>query len=118
MAFYEQVCIARPDLSTSQVDGLKEKCASILENNGGRVVDTEYWGAKRLAYRIKKNRKGHYLFLKIESPTSAVQELERLLRIDEDVIRFLTIRVDAHSDEPSAMMKAKAQRKSSSGRRQ
>jgi len=117
MAFYEQVCIARPELSTTQVDGLKEKCTSILEQNGGKVVDTEYWGARRLAYRIKKNRKGHYLFLKIDSPASAVQELERLLRIDEDVIRFLTVKVDAHSDEPSAMMKAKAQRKAAAGRR-
>ncbi len=117
MAFYEQVCIARPELSTAQVDGLKEKCTSILAENGGKVIATEYWGARRLAYRIKKNRKGHYLFFRIDSPASAVQELERLLRIDEDVIRFLIIRVEAHTDEPSAMMKAKAQRKAAANRR-
>ena len=117
MAFYEQVCIARPELSSAQVDGLKEKFSTILAENGGKVVGTEYWGSRRLSYRIKKNRKGHYLFLRIDSPPSAVQELERLLRIDEDVIRFLTIRVDELTDEPTAIMKAKGQKKSYSRRR-
>lgn len=112
MALYEQVCITRPELSTTQVDGLKEKLTTILTDNGGKVVGSEYWGSRRLAYRIKKNRKGHYLFLKIDSPPAAIHELERLMRIEEDVIRFLTVRVEGHTDEPSAIMKAKGQKKS------
>ncbi len=107
MPLYEYVCIARQELSTAQVDNLMERCGKILTDNGGTVVGSEYWGSRRLAYKIKKNRKGHYFLLKIESPAAAVKELERLMRINESVIRFLTVRVDQHSDGPSPIDKGR-----------
>ena len=104
MTYYEHVCIAGQELSPLHVDNLKETIVSILEENGGKVVDTEYWGARKLEYKIKKNRKGHYLFFKIDSPPAAIHEMERLMRINESVLRFLTIRVDELTEEPSPIL--------------
>ena len=105
MPLYEHVCVARQELSSAQVDNLMDRCGKILADNGAKVVGSEYWGSLRLAYKIKKNRKGHYFLLKIDSPPAAVQELERLMRINESVIRFLTVRVDEHRDGPSPIDK-------------
>jgi small subunit ribosomal protein S6 len=105
MPFYEHVFLARQDLSTAQVDGLSEAFTKILEDGEGKVHKTEYWGLKTLAYRIKKNRKAHYVMLNIEAPAPALHEMERNIGINEDVIRFQTVRVDALEKEPSAMMR-------------
>jgi small subunit ribosomal protein S6 len=105
MPFYEHVFLARQDLSTAQVDGLSEAFTKIIEDGQGKVHKTEYWGLKTLAYRIKKNRKAHYVLLNIEAPAPAVHEMERNIGINEDVIRFQTVRVDALEKEPSAMMR-------------
>lgn len=105
MPFYEHVFLARQDLSTAQVDGLAETFTKIIEDGAGKVAKTEYWGLKSLAYRIKKNRKAHYVLLNIEAPAPALHELERNIAINEDVIRYQTIRVDALEKEPSAMMR-------------
>ena len=98
MPLYEHVVISRQDLSNAQAEGLVEHFGKVLSENGGKVVDSEYWGLKTMAYKINKNRKGHYSFLKTDSPSSAVQEMERLMRIHEDIMRVLTIKVDEHSD--------------------
>ena len=105
MPFYEHVFLARQDLSTAQVDGLAETFTKIIEDGEGKVAKTEYWGLKSLAYRIKKNRKAHYVLLNIEAPAPALHELERNIAINEDVIRYQTIRVDAREKEPSARMR-------------
>jgi small subunit ribosomal protein S6 len=105
MPMYEHVFLARQDLSTGQVDSLSEAFTKIIEDGQGKVVKTEYWGLKSLAYRIKKNRKAHYVLLNIEAPAPAVHELERNISINEDVIRYQTIRVDELEKEPSAMMR-------------
>lgn len=105
MPFYEHVFLARQDLSTAQVDGLAETFTKIIEDGSGKVAKTEYWGLKSLAYRIKKNRKAHYVLLNIEAPAPAVHELERNIAINEDVIRYQMIRVDELEKEPSAMMR-------------
>ena len=105
MPLYEHVFIARQDLAQAQVDALAEAATGIIENNGGKVVKTETWGLRSLAYRIAKNRKGHYVMLDFEAPTPVVAELERQTQINEDVIRYMTIRVDEHEAGPSAMMR-------------
>ncbi len=105
MPLYEHVFLARQDLSTAQVDGLAETFTKIIEDGSGKVSKTEYWGLKSLAYRIKKNRKAHYVLLNIEAPAPAVHEMERNIALSEDVIRFQTIRVDALEKDPSAMMR-------------
>lgn len=105
MPSYEHVFLARQDLSTAQVDSLAETFTKIIEDGAGKVAKTEYWGLKSLAYRIKKNRKAHYVLLNIEAPAPAVHELERNIAINEDVIRYQTIRVDELEKEPSAMMR-------------
>ena len=105
MPLYEHVFIARQDLAQAQVDALAEAATGIIESNGGKVVKTETWGLRSLAYRIQKNRKGHYVALDFEAPTTVVAELERQTQINEDVIRYMTIRVDAHEQGPSAMMR-------------
>jgi len=94
MPLYEHVMIARPDISGQQAEALLEEMKGILAENGGTVSKTEYWGLRNLSYRIRKHRKGHYGLLNIEAPSAAVSELERRLKIHDDVIRFLTIRVD------------------------
>jgi small subunit ribosomal protein S6 len=105
MALYEHVFLARQDLAQAQVDALAENATKILTDNGGKVVKTETWGLRSLAYRIAKNRKAHYVMLDIDAPAPALAELERQSNINEDIIRFLTIRVDEHESGPSAMMR-------------
>ena len=110
MPLYESVYIARPDISATQVEALTADMTKILEENGGKVTKEEYWGLKSLAYRIKKNRKGHYSLLNIDCPPAALSEMERNMRIHEDVLRYMSIRVDEHEEEPSAMMQSKSSR--------
>ena len=105
MPLYEHVFLARQDLAQAQVDALAENATNILTENGGKVVKTETWGLRGLAYRIAKNRKAHYVALDVDAPPAAIAELERQTNINEDVIRFMTIRVDAHEKGPSAMMR-------------
>ena len=94
MPFYENVFIARQDISSNQVESLAETFANIITENGGQVAKREFWGLKNLSYRIKKNRKGHYVLFNIDAPAAAVHEMERNMRINEDVLRYLTIRVE------------------------
>ena len=105
MPLYEHVFLARQDLAQAQVDALAENATKIITDNGGTVAKTETWGLRSLAYRIAKNRKAHYVMLDIDAPAPAVAELERQTNINEDIIRFMTIRVDAHEAGPSAMMR-------------
>ncbi|MSP50446.1 MAG: 30S ribosomal protein S6 [Alphaproteobacteria bacterium] len=110
MAFYENVFIARQDVSTTQVEALTEQFNTLIEANGGKVTKKEYWGLKSLSFRIKKNRKGHYMLLNIDAPAAAVHELERNMRIHEDVVRYLTVRVEVLEEVASAMMQARSER--------
>jgi small subunit ribosomal protein S6 len=95
-------------LSNAQAEGLIEHFSAVLSDNDGKVIDQEYWGLKTMAYKINKNRKGHYAFLKSDAPSSAVQEMERLMRLHEDVMRVMTIRVDEHEEGPSVVIQAKS----------
>ena len=110
MPFYESVYIARQDVSAQQVEALTETYAGIIAAQGGTVGKREYWGLRSLAYRVKKNRKGHYTLLNLDASPAAVAEMERNMRISEDVLRVLTIRVEALEEGPSAMMQAKNSR--------
>ncbi len=110
MPLYEHVMIARQDLSNAQAEGLIEHFGTILADNGGKLVDSEYWGLKTMAYKINKNRKGHYAFMRTDAPAPAVQEMERLMRLHDDVMRVLTIKVDAHQEGPSVMMQKREER--------
>ena len=110
MALYEHVFIARQDLSNAQAEGLIEHFGQVLTDNGGSVVDFEYWGLKTMAYKINKNRKGHYAYVRSDAPAAAVQEMERLMRLHDDVMRCLTIKVDKHEEGPSAVVQSKNQR--------
>ena len=94
MALYEHLLIARQDISAQQVDALATHLKTIVEGEGGKIEKQEYWGLRGLAYRIKKNRKGHYVLLNINAPSNAVFELERQLKINEDVLRYITVKVD------------------------
>ena len=105
MALYEHVFISRQDLSNQQAEGLIEHFGQILTDNGGSLKGTEYWGLRTLAYKIKRNRKAHFVMLDIEAPAGAVAELERQTAINEDVIRYMTVRVDEHESGPSVMMR-------------
>jgi small subunit ribosomal protein S6 len=105
MPLYEHVFLARQDLAQAQVDALAENATKIITDNGGKVVKTESWGLRSIAYRIAKNRKAHYVMLDIDAPAAAVAELERQTGINEDIIRYMTIRVDEHEKGPSAMMR-------------
>jgi len=105
MALYEHVFLARQDLAQAQVDALAENATQIVEGLGGKIVKTETWGLRSLAYRIAKNRKAHYVMLEIDGPAATIQELERQLAINEDIIRYMTVRVDEHEAGPSAMMR-------------
>ncbi len=105
MPLYEHVFLARQDLAQAQVDALAENATTIISDNGGKVAKTETWGLRSLAYRIAKNRKAHYVMLDIDAPAGVVAELERQTQINEDVIRYMTVRVDALEQGPSAMMR-------------
>lgn len=105
MPLYEHVFLARQDISAQQAEGLLQTFRSLIEENGGTVGKTEYWGLKSLSYRIKKNRKAHYTLMNIDAPHTAIAELERQMGLSTDVIRFLTIKVDEHDTGPSAMMR-------------
>ena len=104
MALYENVFIARQDVPQTQVETLTNQFAEIVAGLGGTVSKKEYWGLRSLTYRIKKNRKGHYTLLNIDAPSAAVKELERTMSINEDIIRYLTVRVDELEEAPSAIM--------------
>ena len=104
MAFYEHVLISRPDISPAQVESLIEELSEFLKKNGATVSRTEYWGLRNLSYPINKQRKGHYSLLNIDGPAEAIAELERRQRISDDTIRYMTVKVDALDEEPSAMM--------------
>ncbi|MBM3636390.1 MAG: 30S ribosomal protein S6 [Alphaproteobacteria bacterium] len=104
MALYEHVILVRQDVTAQQVEAINEQYKGVIEANGGKVTKTEYWGVKTLAFRIKKNRKAHFTLLNVDAPHAAVAEVERLEAISEDVIRSLTIRVEALEEGPSAML--------------
>ena len=110
MAFYDNVFIARQDVTNAQVDALSDQFTQILKDRGGQVTKREYWGLRSLTYRIKKNRKGHYVLFNIDAPPAAVQEMERNMRLNEDVLRYLTVRVEALEETPSAMMQRRDER--------
>jgi len=110
MPLYEHVFIARQDLSNTQAESLIEHFGTVLSDNGGTMVDHEYWGVKTMAYKINKNRKGHYAFLRSDAPAPAVQEMERLMRLHDDVMRVLTIKVDEHAELPSVQMQKRDER--------
>ena len=104
MSLYESTFIARQDLSRQDVSKLADSLSEIITGLGGKIVKNEYWGLKSLAYKIQKNRKGHYTMLAIDAPAAAIKEMERNIHINEDIIRSLTVRVDAIEEGPSAMM--------------
>jgi small subunit ribosomal protein S6 len=110
MPLYEHVMIARQDLSNTQAEGLIEHFGAVLSDNGGALVDHEYWGVKTMAYKINKNRKGHYAFLRSDAPAPAIQEMERLMRLHDDVMRVMTIKVDEHAELPSVQMQKREER--------
>ncbi len=110
MPLYEHVMIARQDLSNTQAESLIEHFGTVLADNGGKLLENEYWGVKTMAYKINKNRKGHYALMRTDAPAPAVQEMERLMRLHEDVMRVLTIKVDAHQEGPSVQMQKREER--------
>ena len=110
MALYENVFIARQDVPATQVETLTNQFAELVAAQGGTVTKKEYWGLRSLAFRIKKNRKGHYTLMNIDAPSAAVKELERTMSINEDIIRFLTVRVDALEEGPSAVMQRSSEK--------
>ena len=110
MPLYENVFIARQDISGAQVDALADTFTQLVADNGGEVKKREYWGLRNLAYRMRKNRKGHYVLLNLSAPPAALAELERTMRINEDVIRYMTIRVDELEDGPSVVMQSRGSR--------
>ena len=104
MALYEHVFLARQDLSQQQVDALVEQYKGVISANGGSVGRVENWGLKSLTYRVKKNRKAYYTLIELNTPAKALNEMERQMGLSEDVLRFLTVKVDAHEEGPSAML--------------
>ena len=104
MPLYEHIYLARQDVSPQQVEEMTNNMTEVLTQGGGKVTKNEYWGLKSLSYRIKKNRKAHYSLLNIDAPAPAVAEMERQMRINEDILRFMTVRVDELEEGPSAMM--------------
>ncbi|PCI04462.1 MAG: 30S ribosomal protein S6 [Hyphomicrobiales bacterium] len=105
MALYEHTFLARQDISTQQAEALVEHFSKVLTENGGKISKVENWGLRNSAYRIAKNRKAHYLHLNVDAPAAALAEMERQMRIHEDILRYMTIRVEELEDGPSAMMK-------------
>lgn len=110
MPYYECVFITRQDISAPQVEALTDQFAKVIEDTGGTVPKREYWGLRSLAYRIRKNRKGHYTLLNIDAPAPAVHEMERQMRLNEDIVRQLTVRVESLQEGPSAMMQSRTSR--------
>jgi small subunit ribosomal protein S6 len=110
MRLYESVFIARQDISTAQVETMADEFAEIITSDGGSIKKREYWGLRALAYRIKKNRKGHYIMFNLETGPEALKEYERIMGLNEDVLRFLNIRIEEVEDSPSIMMQAKTER--------
>jgi len=117
MAFYEHVLIARQDISPQQAEALNEELKALIESQGGHIAKIEYWGLRNLTYRIKKNRKGHYSLLAIDAPSAAVKEMERQLSINEDVLRCLTVRVEALDLELSPVLARRDRERSERGER-
>ena len=107
MSLYEHVFICRQDISQQQVETLTENLTAILTEQGGSIEKTEYWGLRSLAYRVKKNRKGHYSLLNITADHTAISEMERQMSLNDDILRFMTIRVEEHDEEPSAPLSSK-----------
>jgi len=105
MPFYESIFIARQDIPVTQVETLSKTFADIIEATGGKVLKTEQWGLRSLAYRINKNKKGHYVLFNIDAPSAAVAEMERNMKINEDILRFMTVRVEKLEEGPSAMLR-------------
>ena len=105
MPLYEHVFLARQDVSSAQVEALVKQFSDVITAGGGKVTKNEYWGLKGLAYKMKKSRKAHYALMNIDFPPAAVAEMERLMGLNTDVIRFITVKVEAHETEPSAMMR-------------
>ena len=118
MPLYEHVMISRQDLSNTQAEGLIEHFGTVLTDNEGKLVDSEYWGIKTMAYKINKNRKGNYAFLRTDAPATAIHEMERLMRLHDDVMRVLTIKVDAHEEGPSVQMQKREERSDRGERRE
>ncbi len=116
MSLYESVFIARQDISSTQAEALTDAFAEIITNQGGTVSKKEYWGLRNLAYRIKKNRKGHYTLLNIDAPAAAINEMERNMRLNEDVLRYLTVRVEELEEGPSAILRSREERGTRGGR--
>jgi small subunit ribosomal protein S6 len=116
MRFYESVFIARQDITTAQVETMADEFAEIITSAGGSIKKREYWGLRTLAYRIKKSRKGHYIMFNMETGPEALSEYERILGLNEDVLRFLNIRIDEIPEGPSIMMQAKTERPQRGGR--
>jgi small subunit ribosomal protein S6 len=110
MPLYEHVFLARQDVSSAQIEELTNTLTGVITENGGSVAKTEYWGLKSLAYRIRKNRKAHFTLMNIDAPATAVAEMERQMRINEDILRFMSIRVDELEEGPSAMMQKRDDR--------
>lgn len=113
MPFYESTFIARQDINSGQVENLAETFSNVISENDGNLVRQEYWGLRTLAYRIKKNRKGHYVSFNIDASAAAIAQLERSMRINEDVLRYLTVRVDELDPNPSVIMQARTAREGS-----
>jgi small subunit ribosomal protein S6 len=116
MALYEHVFLTRQDASNAQVDALTEQFKGLIAAGGGKVTKTEYWGVKSLSFRIKKNRKAHYTLMNIDAPSAAVAEMERQMSLSEDVIRHLTVKVEALEEGPSAQMRRRDDREERSER--
>ena len=110
MALYENVFIARQDVPTTQVEALTKQFTDLVIAHGGTVSKNEYWGLRSLTFRIQKNRKGHYTLLNIDAPSAAIKELERTMSINEDIIRYLTVRVDSLEEAPSAVMQRSSEK--------
>lgn len=110
MPLYESVLIARQDISAAQVEQLADELANIIAQGGGSVSKKEYWGLRNLSYRIKKNRKGHYVLMNIDAPAAALHEMERLMRLNEDILRSMTVRVEEHEEGPSAILQTRNER--------
>lgn len=105
MALYEHVFLARQDVSNAQVEALTKEFSDLIEQGGGKITKSEYWGVKGLAYKIKKSRKAHFSLLNIDAPPAAVAEMERRMGLSTEILRFLTVKVEAHETEPSVMMR-------------